>query len=373
MVKLGAGLVCFLLAGLAARGQEAERLLEDDAALAAPAELRQAEGRHSVVFRGVAGESGFNLHSYLAHFEGRFWAAWSSAKVGEEDPDQHVAYSTSKDGHQWSAPRTLAADPDGPAGPQRWITRGLYVDGGRLHALAALVESADYGKRGKDVVWKNLRLMKFTWSGQGWKEDGVFAGDCMNNFPPGRVGGEWMMPCRDSRMDLKVLRGQAGAWQATAIYAEPPFHRMDEPTLYAAADGTLQMIIRDGTRAGRLLRAVSADRGRTWSKPVQTNYPDATSKNFVLRLRDGRYVLINNPDPKRRDPLAMSFSRDGWTFGGPEAVRKGAPARRYEGRAKGSGSYQYPHAIEHDGRLWVIYSTNKEDIEISDFPLQGRK
>jgi hypothetical protein len=34
---------------------------------------------------------------------------------------------------------------------------------------------------------------------------------------------------------------------------------MDEPTLYATADGTLQMIIRDGTRAGRLLRAVSAD------------------------------------------------------------------------------------------------------------------
>ena len=304
-----AGVVCWFVFSLAAAGQRAERLLEDEAALAAPGEVGEASGRHSLVFRGVAGEAAFNLHSYLAHFDGRFWAAWSSARVGEVDPDQHVVYATSEDGHRWSAPRTLAADLDGPTGPRRWIARGLYVDGGKLHALAALVESADYGQRGNGVVWKNLRLMKFTWTGAGWKEDGVFADDCMDNFPPGKVAGRWTMPCRDSRMDLKVLRREGGGWKATAIHAEPPFHRMDEPALYAAADGTLQMIIRDGTRSGRLLRAVSADGGQSWSRPVVTNYPDATSKNFVPRLSDGRYVLINNPDPKRRDPLAMSFSR----------------------------------------------------------------
>jgi hypothetical protein len=30
---------------------------------------------------------------------------------------------------------------------------------------------------------------------------------------------------------------------------------------------------------------------------------------------------------------------------------------------------QYPHAIEHSGSLWAIYSTNKEDIEITELPL----
>lgn len=364
-----AGAVIVLLSSLAAASQKPETLLADGTALAAPSELRPAHGQHSMVFRGVEGESGFNLHSYLQHFDGRFWAMWSSAKVGEEDPDQHVVFATSKDGRTWSAPRTLASDPDGPEGPKRWIARGLFVEGGRLHALAALVESADYGKRGKDTVWKNLRLMRFSWTGSAWTEAGVFAEDCMNNFPPGRVAGEWMMPCRDSRMDLKVLHQQAGAWRSTPIYSEPPFHRMDEPTLYTAADGSLQMIIRDGTKSGRLLRAVSADQGRTWSRPVVTNYPDATSKNFLLRLKDGRYVLINNPDPKRRDPLAISLSQDGWAFSHPLSIRQDAPPRRYEGRAKGSGSFQYPHAIEYAGRLWVIYSTNKEDIEISEFPL----
>ena len=39
--------------------------------------------------------------------------------------------------------------------------------------------------------------------------------------------------------------------------------------------------------------------------------------------------------------------------------------------AKGSGTIQYPNAIEHGGSLWVIYSVNKEDIEISEIPLRA--
>jgi hypothetical protein len=52
-------------------------------------------------------------------------------------------------------------------------------------------------------------------------------------------------------------------------------------------------------------------------------------------------------------------------------VRRDPPARRFEGRAKGSGSVQYPHAIEHNGSLWVIYSINKEDIEVAEIPIRG--
>lgn len=118
-----------------------------------------------------------------------------------------------------------------------------------------------------------------------------------------------------------------------------------------------------------MLRALSADHGRTWSKPVRTNYPDATSKNFPGRLSNGAYFLINNPNPKGRDPLAVSFSRDGWTFDRALAIRKNLPPRRFEGRAKGSGTAQYPHAIEHGGSLWVIYATNKEDIEVAEIPV----
>lgn len=361
-----------LAAALTAAEPPAERLLAAPASLSAPAGLPAIPGRTVVAFRGVPGESGFNLHSYLAYFDGRFWLCWSSAKRNEEDPDQHILYATSADGKTWSAPKILAADPDGESGPERWITRGMFVEGGKLRALGALVASADYKDRGKAVVWRNLQLIRFTWDGSGWVRDGLFARDCMNNFPPERHDGLYVMPCRDSRMELKVARGDAAtadAWRYFKLAADPPYDRMDEPTVYVARDGTYQLIIRDGAHSGTLIRSVSHDNGATWTHPVHTNYPDATSKNFAMRLSTGEYVLINNPDPKRRDPLAISFSSDGWVFGHPAALRKGAALPRKPGSTAKTGSFQYPHAMEHGGSLWVAYSTNKEDIEVSEYRL----
>ncbi len=328
----------------------------------------------STVYQGRQNESAFNLHSYLAHHNGLFYASWSSASVGEEDPDQHIVYATSPDGHTWTAPQTLAPDPDGPTGPQRWIARGLFVENNRLRALGALIESADYGQRGRGVVWKNLALHAFTFNNKQWRDDGPIAPNAMNNFPPIKIDGRLLMPARDAEMNMSVLAAKKlapNAWSATPLFSEPPFHRMDEPTLYEAADRTLHLIIRDGARSRRLLRAISTDRGRTWSHPVLTDFPDATSKNFVIRLSTGAYVLINNPNPTSRDPLSLALSPDGWQFSQPTPIRHDAPPRRYAGRAKGSGSFQYPHALEHNGSLWIIYSTNKEDIEISEIPLSA--
>jgi predicted neuraminidase len=351
--------------------RDPQRLAADTIAGRDPFAFTSAKARHSVVFRGVEGKAGFNLHSYLLHHDGRFWAIWSSAAAHEEDPDQQVVYSTSADGHQWTSPKVLAPDPDGPHGPARWIARGLFLHDGKLTALAAYQESADYGKRGKDVVWKNLRLMYFQWDGA-WKERGVFAGDCMNNFPPARFGSRLAMICRDRNMDVSVALLDDPAkltWKRTPLKNDPPFHRMDEPTWYEDADGTIHMIVRDNNRSRKLIRVLSRDGGVTWSAPLLTNYPDATSKNFTGRLSSGWYFLINNPNPEKRDPLSISFSRDGWTFTEAQNIREDAAPRRIEGRAKPSGSFQYPHAIEHGGSLWVIYSTNKEDIEVSELPM----
>lgn len=86
-------------------------------------------------------------------------------------------------------------------------------------------------------------------------------------------------------------------------------------------------------------------------------------------MSNGWYYLINNPDRKRRDPLAIAFSRDGSTFSRPLALRHNAPRRPFADRSENTGSFQSPHAIEHAGALWVIYFTNKEDIEVSEFPI----
>ena len=359
-------ILCTALVPLFAQPQE---LLGDPAALAAAGELRLLDGRTSTIFAGEKGRSQFNLHSYLAHFDGQFFAAWSSAAGQEEDPDQHIRFATSRDGHQWTEARVLAPDPDGPQGPLRWITRGLYVDHGHLYALGARVASANYGQRGKAVVWDGLTLIRFEWTGTAWRELGVFATNCMNNFPPERLGDRLFMPCRDANMDLYSAFADPAKptqWTMRKLAAPPPFEKLDEPSWFTGPDGVAHLIIRDNNRSRRLIHMFSRDQGDTWSPAVQTNYPDATSKNFVGRLSTGATYLINNPNPAGRDPLAISYSKDGWSFFQPAAIRKNAPAPRFK---PGKGTLQYPHAIEHNGSLWVIYSTNKEDIQITQIPV----
>jgi predicted neuraminidase len=186
------------------------------------------------------------------------------------------------------------------------------------------------------------------------------------------------MTCRDSF--AQMFTAQAGPaeerWTVRKLPGEAPADRMSEPSWYVDPQGVAHLIFRDGRGSHFLYTSTSIDQGMTWSAPVRTNYPDATSKNIAGRLSNGWYYLINNPDPARRDPLAISFSRDGWSFTSPMALRKCAPSRRYDGRSKNIG-FQYPHVLERKGSLWVVYSTNKEDIEISEcrlssFPLKGK-
>ena len=85
-------------AGLAAQERRPEVLLADPAKLAAPMELKVIPSRSSSVYRAAAGEWQFNLHSYIAYHEGKFWAIWSSGRVDEYSPSQLIRYATSRGG-----------------------------------------------------------------------------------------------------------------------------------------------------------------------------------------------------------------------------------------------------------------------------------
>ena len=66
--------------------------------------------------------------------------------------------------------------------------------------------------------------------------------------------------------------------------------------------------------------------------------------------------------------LAISLARDGLNFDRMAVIRFGPPPQRYIGKFKGSG-YQYPHSVVVGEHLWLIYSVNKEDIEVARIPL----
>ncbi|HSG70545.1 MAG TPA: exo-alpha-sialidase, partial [Planctomycetaceae bacterium] len=140
-------------------------------------------------------------------------------------------------------------------------------------------------------------------------------------------------------------------WTSFPVLGSDSELAAEEPLWWVLPDNKLLALFRDNRRSGFLYRSFSTDNGRTWTKPVQTNYPDATSKLHGLRLSDGRYVLVSNANPKKRDPLTIALSDDGILF-------------NKMGYLVGGRQVDYPHVIEHEGHLLIAFAGGKRSVEI---------
>lgn len=335
------------------------------------AELPRVPSIHAVI-SDVRDRGGtwVHQHAYLAHYDGMYWAMWSDgpgvphANVspdkhrnvvpGHDRPDTRVSYATSTDGVHWSKPSTLSGPPriDGFG----WIARGFWIRDGELLALASHFNAPGYPGKG-------LSLEAFRWdeTDQTWRAHGTVLDDSLNNFPPKKLpSGEYMMTRRDHKQQVSVMIGGDKAfdrWQIHPLASYNANGRPEEPYWYVLPDEkNLVGLIRDNGRSGRLLRTFSADNGRTWSEIVKTDFPDATSKFFVLRTSRGYYALVSNANPRRRDPLTLAISENGLVF-----------TRLFY--LVGDRHVDYPHMIEHDGQLMIAFSGAKQTMEVLNVSL----
>ena len=133
--------------------------------------------------------------------------------------------------------------------------------------------------------------------------------------------------------------------------------RPEEPYWYLLPDGkNIVGLIRDNGGSKRLLRTFSTDNGESWSRIVTTNFPDATSKFFVLRTSRGYYVMVSNSNPLRRDPLTLAISDDGLVFTDLFYL-------------VGGRHVDYPHMIEHNDQLLIAFSGAKQTMEVLNVSL----
>ena len=305
-----------------------------------------------------------NQHAYLVHYNGRYWAMWSDGPgipradvppdqhrnivPGHDRPDTRVSYAISPDGLKWSDPKDLSGPPriDGFG----WIARGFWVRDGRLLALASHFNAPGYSGKG-------LSLELFRWDeNQGtWVANGTVLDDTLNNFPPKKLpNGPWMMSRRDHRRQVTVMIGGVARFDQWKIHplSSSGGHQAEEPYWYVLPDGSnLVGLIRDNGGSKRLLRVFSTDYGHTWTRLVPTNFPDATSKFFVLRSSRGYYALVSNTNPQRRDPLTIATSRDGLVY-------------THLFYLIGGRHVDYPHIIENEGHLRIAFSGAKQTMEV---------
>lgn len=343
--------------------------------------LPELPGSHAVVSRGDE-RWHYRLHTYLVHHDNLYWCMWSHGPIVEDKPTQHVRYATSPDGLHWSAAKTLV----GPSGRPgfRHIARGFWVkEDGRLRALASHDEALKDGRT--HFFGDSLELRSYLWmpDSSKWRLEGVVFDNTINNFPPKRLpAGEWMMTRRSSDRTISFLlggRSSISAWtvQPFSVKDRADGLQPEEPYWYLLPDGHLAALARDNSRSGRLMRSFSTDNGRTWTRPTRVNFPDATSKFNVLRASNGLYILISNANPERRNPLCLSVSQDGLVY--TALARLPIPAQ-IEGVVWETGSsysatkydsFQYPHAIEQNGSLFIAFSRRKQTAEVIEIPLHA--
>lgn len=342
--------------------------------------LPKIPSRHAVI-HDVRDQNGtrVNQHNYLAFHDGRFWAMWSDGP-GQPDPrvlrrlgshrdfmpghdgiprpgqePNRVLAATSEDGLVWTRPFAVTGRPEPQHG---WMARGFWIRDGRMLALASQFQPPGFEGPG-------LSLHAFELQGghpPAWRHLGLVCDDTLNNFAPQTMRtGEWMMSRRNGRWETFTMIGGVKAiddWKQIPIVGAVGREgfKPDEPIWWQLPDDRIAFLFRDNSRGGFLYRALSSDDGRSWSDPVRTNFPDATSKFSGCRLTDGRYVLVSNAKPGVRDPLVLSVSPDGLVF-------------RQMGVLVGGRHVDYPHVIEHAGRLLVAFAGAKQSVEVLSIAL----
>lgn len=312
----------------------------------------------------------------MTAFKGTLFCMWQSSQTDEDAPETCVMYSQSRDkGNTWSQPEVLAATND-----TSYCTSGGWIS--TKDTLTAFVNV--WPKRLQQVGGYTYYMISK--DGITWSEP----------LPVRMADGSPMLgvieqdpyPMADGRI-VGAVHFQPGL-HVCPVYTDDPsgrggwhrayFNSHDrgkqsqelEPSQYQQRDGTWAMVFRDQSSSFRKMVSLSNDRGETWTEPVVTNIPDARVKQSAGNLPNGTAYLIGNPTgAKRRYPLVALFSDDGIRFDKAVLLRAGGSdlqPQRYPGKAKTLG-YNYPKSIVNNGRLYVCYSTNKEDVECTIWPL----
>lgn len=106
------------------------------------------------------------------------------------------------------------------------------------------------------------------------------------------------------------------------------------------------------TTDGWMVRAESRDGGRTWSKGVDSRFPNPNAAVDFLKLASGNLLLVYNDSMTSRTPLVAALSTDAdQTYAYRKAI------------ADGRGDFAYPIALQaSDGRIHVVFTSDRRRV-----------
>ncbi|MDM8161597.1 sialidase family protein [Labilibaculum sp. K2S] len=340
-----------------------------------------AKGLETVtIFAPQNGDNKYNHGVVLFPYKGMLYSQWQSSSVDEDGEDTQVFYSRSKNGKDWSKPSALT---------KKWkhgikTSGGWWSDGNTL--VAYICNWPDKNEGAKEgyteyitstdgIHWKSPKALT---NSNGQPVLGIIEQD-VHALKNGRIITAFHM-----QPGLIVTPfytndplGISG-WTAGKMINMPTdnknISREIEPSWFYRKDSTIVMIFRDQNNSFKKLASLSKDNGANWTTPVIVDTPDSRAKQSAGNLSDGTAFMVNNPSGnKSRFPLAITLSKDGFTFDHAYLLRSGnedLQPMRFKGKYKRIG-YSYPKSVIWGDYLYVSYATNKEDVELTKIPIDS--
>ncbi|MBQ5841487.1 MAG: exo-alpha-sialidase [Clostridia bacterium] len=317
-------------------------------------------------------EYGYKHHGGLAWFKGKFYASYSRGMVGEDAPGQCMMVKSSEDGLNWSEPTVIGPSIDTGYGWSANISGFLYSTGERLYAyyMEHHFTPENYTP---DGVWikqlvrylKTIRRVTYTDDGIHWSRPEVI--DIASNEAPRKsLTGRWFGGAGARLITADAPNGvnwrPVGMSDAQRNTSRDRGAILTECSWFQTDDYVLHQMIRSDT--GMLWLSESFDNGATWTNPEPSNFTAAVSMPNFGRLPDGRIYFVGGPDPRNRYPLVLHVSEDGLLFDKGYILRDEPYQMKDMGFGKG-GEYAYPEVLIHGDYMYVLYSKQKEVMEIT--------
>lgn len=331
----------------------------------------------------------YNHAPMLAYWNNKFYVEYLSDKVGESIPPGQTLLQSSADGYSWTKPDVIFPVykiPDGTTKKGRTDVAkdldavmhqrmGFYVSAKNvLLALGFYAISFDAKDDPNDGngIGRAVREIK---------ADGTYGPIYFIHYNPGYSEKNTKYPLYTKSKskpfvqacnELLANRLMTQQWNEEADRKDPLI------TLQKQYKAFSYYHLLDGRVVGlwkNALTAISTDNGKSWPENATRapGFVNSNAKIWGQKTSDGNYATVYNPS-EYRWPLAISASANGLDYTNLLLVNGEVAPMRYGGNYKSYGP-QYVRGIEEgngkpaDGKLWVTYSMNKEDIWVSSIPV----
>lgn len=281
--------------------------------------------------------------------DGDLVASWFGG-TAEQAPDVAIWVARKHDG-RWSEPVAVAKGGSITAPLPTWNPVLFQSDSGRLDL---------YYKVGPTPsTWWGMRMSSLdsgrTWSAPQTLPDGAM-GPVRNSIV--KLGASVVSPSSveagDWRLQFERSTDDGRTWSIASLPS--PGIEAIQPVLYLAGGSNLFALAR--TKQGRLARTDSRDGGMTWQPLKLLAWANPNAAISGLRLADGRYLLVSNPQgqelspPLGRGRLTLALSADGNAWR-DTLVLEDDPGHEYS----------YPYVTQtRDHMIHVTYTWRREKI-----------